>query len=168
MALLGKIEEMKIEVFYTPGQGASDSLMDWLEWKEALVVAKNVLVNEDAFYEGLALGAGQWPVCRKGARVVVGLDYEQIEVLLMPAENVGGGVSVELATGGIPVVIEVAQESAAARAGLQPGDIISGVGGYSAISLSIEQLRNVFGRQDRILAFEIRRDGRTQKLTITP
>jgi hypothetical protein len=161
-----RIKDMKMEVWYVPGEGASDSLMDWLEWKEALVVAKNVKTNEDALYEGMALGAGIWPVCRKGARVVVGLDWEGIEALLAPSTSVGGGVAVELAADGRPVVLEVTAGSAAARAGLQAGDVIATVGGYS--EFSIEQLRNVFGQSERSLAFEVKRDGTLQKLTLTP
>jgi hypothetical protein len=164
----GRIKEMKLEVFYVPGHGACDSLMDWLEWKEALVLAKNVKSNEDAMYEGMALGAGVWPVCRKGKRVVVGLDWEAIEALLAPFESVGGGVAVELAASGEAVVVEVAQESPAGRAGLQAGDVISGLGGYSTLSLSIDQLRNVFGRNDRAFDLQVKRDGRIQSLTLTP
>ena len=157
---------MKLEVFYAPGEGASDSLMDWLERQEIIFVARNVKVDADSLFEGLALGCGRWPVLRKGARRVVGLDWEAIGEMLAPIELVGGGVAIELANDGHPVVLEVAEGSAYERCGLHVGDVIATVGGYSTVS--IEQLRVVFSRQDRCFDFEVRRDGHLQRLTLVP
>jgi S1-C subfamily serine protease len=155
---------MAIEVYVAPGEGASDALLDWLEVEE---VAANVhdVRQESTLAEAIAAGAFPFPVTRVGEEVIRGFDPVRLGYAIFGGEEAGAGVSVAVDHEGRPVVTEVAQGSLAEDAGLEEGDIILDLGGYS--SFSIEQLRNVLGN-GRPITLGVRRGTDRLRLSMPP
>ena len=135
---------MRVEVFVAPGEGASDALMDWLEAQEIRATIRDVRKDEVALAEAISLGATRFPVLRYQGKVVTGFNPPALAKLLRGGEELGSGITVELGSDGRPVVIEVTPGSVGEAAGLQKGDVITELGGYSAFSL--DQLRTALAR----------------------
>jgi C-terminal processing protease CtpA/Prc len=131
---------MAIEVYAAPGQGASDALLDWLEVEEVVANVHDVR-EESTLAEAIAVGAFPFPVTRVGDELIQGFDPVRLSYAIFGGEDAGAGVSVGVDEAGRPVVTEVAPGSLAEDAGLETGDVITDLGGYS--SFSIDQLRNV-------------------------
>ena len=155
---------MAIEVYVAPGEGASDALLDWLEVEE---VAANVhdVRDESTLADAIAVGAFPFPVTRVGDEVIRGFDPVRLGYAIFGGEEAGAGVSVAVDPEGRPVVTEVAEGSLAEDAGLEEGDIILDLGGYS--SFSIEQLRNVLDA-GRPITLGVRRGTDRLRLSMPP
>src|SRR5437588_9557361 len=155
---------MAIQVYVAPGEGASDALLDWLEVEE---VAANVhdVRDESTLADAIAVGAFPFPVTRVGDEVIRGFDPVRLGYAIFGGEEAGAGVSVAVDPEGRPVVTEVAEGSLAEDAGLEEGDIILDLGGYS--SFSIEQLRNVL-EAGRPITLGVRRGSELLRLSLPP
>ena len=132
---------MRVDAFVVPGQGSSDALLDWLQIHEIPARIHDLREDESAVAEAFALGAGRLPVLKRGERSAAGFDPQALLSVLQEGEAVGGGLKVEFDGGGQAVVAQVESDSAAESAGLQPGDVIAELGGYSAFT--VDQLRTV-------------------------
>jgi S1-C subfamily serine protease len=155
---------MTIEVFAVPGEGASDALLDWLEVEE---VAANVhdVREESTLAEAIAAGAFPFPVTVVGQEVIRGFDPVRLGYAIFGGEEAGAGVSVALDPDGRRVVTDVARGSLAEDAGLETGDVIVDLGGYS--SFSIDQLRNVLAA-GRPITLGVRRGADQLRLSMPP
>jgi S1-C subfamily serine protease len=131
---------MAIEVYAAPGEGASDALLDWLEVEEVVANVHDVR-EESTLAEAIAAGAFPFPVTRVGEQLIRGFDPVRLTYAIFGGEDAGAGVSVEIDDAGHPVVTGVVSGSQAEEAGLEPGDVITDLGGYS--SFTVDQLRNV-------------------------
>jgi predicted metalloprotease with PDZ domain len=147
---------MVVEVFAQPGVGSSDALLDLLEYLEVPAVQRDVRRDEEALAEALALGGGVLPVLRRGNQVIAGLDLAAVRQLLSSGAEVGAGLQVELGPEGRPVVIGVEPGSPAENAGLRPGDVIAGLGGYTNFGLS--ELERVLRQARRGVRLTVQRD----------
>lgn len=146
---------MSREVFIQPGVGSSDALIDWLEQHEILVRIHDVTRDESALATAVALGGGRFPVVRVDDQVLVGFLPEQLEAQL-GSHGVSGGLRLETRPGGGVLVREVMPGSVAETAGLQSGDVVVKVGGYT--EFSVDQLRTALERpRASRLAMEVRR-----------
>ena len=155
---------MAIEVYAAPGQGASDALLDWLEVEEVVANVHDVR-DESNLAEAIAAGAFHFPVTRVGDQLIRGFDPVRLTYAIFGGEDAGGGVSVGVDEAGHPVVIEVTPGSLAEDAGLEPGDVITDLGGYS--SFSVVQLRNVLAA-GRPIALGVRRGAEQLRLSMPP
>src|SRR5437588_10457322 len=131
---------MAVEVYVAPGEGASDALLDWLEVEEVVADLHDVR-DESTLAGAIAAGAFPFPVTVVGEEMIRGFDPVRLQYALFGGGEAGAGVSVAVDPDGHPVVTEVAHGSLAEDAGLEHGDVILYLGGYS--SFSIDQLRNV-------------------------
>jgi S1-C subfamily serine protease len=154
---------MAIEVYAAPGQGASDALLDWLEVEEVVADVHDVR-EESTLAEAIAAGAFPFPVTRIGEELIHGFDPVRLTNAIFGGEDAGAGVLVAVDNAGRPVVTSVASDSLASEAGLEPGDVIIDLGGYS--NFSLDQLRNVLAT-GRPITLGIRRDGEQLRLSMS-
>lgn len=131
---------MRIDVYAAPGEGASDALLDWLEKNEVVATVHDVR-GEAELAEALSLGGIRFPMTRVDGRIVRGFDPAAIDSLLHTEDEEGAGIELAVDGEGHPVVAEVAEGSIADAAGLQVGDVIVELSGYS--SFSLDQLEGV-------------------------
>jgi len=81
-------------------------------------------------------------------------------------EEAGAGV-LKVDDDGRPVVTEVAEGSLAEEAGLEPGDVITDLGGYSSFSLDqLDQLRTVLAAR-RLITLGVRRGSEQLRLSVS-
>jgi S1-C subfamily serine protease len=153
---------MAIEVYAAPGQGASDALLDWLEVEEVMANIHDVR-EESTLAEAIALGAFPFPVTKVGEELIQGFDPVRLGYAIFGGEEAGAGVSVAVDEAGRPVVTEVAAGSLADDAGLECGDVIVDLGGYS--SFSVDQLRNVLAT-GRPITLGVRRGDEQLRLSM--
>ena len=143
------------EAFIQPGVGSSDALIDWLEQHEIVVRTHDVTRDEGALATAMALGGGRLPVYRVGDRVVAGFLPDQLEAL-GDRSQVAGGLRLETGPEGGVLVREVLPGSIAETAGLQSGDVVVKLGGYT--QFSVDQFRIALERpRTSRLAMEVRR-----------
>ena len=154
---------MAIEVYAAPGEGASDALLDWLEVEEVVANVHDVR-EESTLAEAIAVGAFPFPVTRVGEEVIRGFDPVRLTHAIFGGEDAGAGVLIEVAAAGRPVVTGVATASVAEDAGLQPGDVITDLGGYS--SFSVDQLRTMLGA-GRPITLGVRRGSERLRLSMS-
>lgn len=154
---------MAIEVYAAPGQGASDALLDWLEVEEVMANVHDVR-EESTLAEAIAAGAFPFPVTKVGKQLIRGFDPVRLSYAIFGGEDAGAGVSVEIDAAGRPVVTDVAVGSLAEDAGLEAGDVITDLGGYS--SFSVDQLRNVLAT-GRPITLGIRRGTEHLRLSMS-
>jgi S1-C subfamily serine protease len=154
---------MGIEVYAAPGQGASDALLDWLEVEEVVADVHDVR-DESTLAQAIAAGAFPFPVTRVGEQLIHGFDPVRLTYAIFGGQDAGAGVLVEVDADGRPVVTEVAADSIAGDAGLQPGDVITDLGGYS--SFSLDQLRSVLGA-GRPITLGVRRGSEQLRLSMS-
>ena len=154
---------MAIEVYAAPGQGASDALLDWLEVEEVMANIHDVR-EESTLAEAIELGAFPFPVTKVGDELIRGFDPVRLGHAIFGGEDAGAGVLVTVDDAGRPVVAEVAPGSLASDAGLEPGDVIIDLGGYS--SFSVDQLRNVLAT-GRPITLGVRRGSEQLRLSMS-
>ncbi|MDQ6919088.1 MAG: PDZ domain-containing protein [Candidatus Dormibacteraeota bacterium] len=154
---------MAIEVYAAPGQGASDALLDWLEVEEVVANVHDVR-EEETLAEAIAAGAFPFPVTMVGDQLIHGFDPVRLTTAIFGGEDAGAGVQVGVDEAGKPVVTSVAPGSLAAEAGLEPGDVIVDLGGYS--NFSFDQLRSVLAT-GRPITLGVRRDGEPLRLSVS-
>jgi S1-C subfamily serine protease len=154
---------MAIEVYAAPGQGASDALLDWLEVEEVVANVHDVR-EEETLAEAIAAGAFPFPVTRVGEEQIWGFDPVRLTNAIFGGEDAGAGVLVTVDEAGRPVVTGVASGSLAEEAGLEPGDVITDLGGHS--SFSLDQLRTVLGK-GRPITLGIRRGDDQLRLSMS-
>jgi S1-C subfamily serine protease len=155
---------MTIEIYASPGEGASDALLDWLQVEEVVANVHDVR-DESTLAEAIAAGAFPFPVTRVGDELIRGFDPVRLGYAIFGGEDAGAGVSVAVDPDGRPVVTEVAQGSLAEDAGLEMGDVIVDLGGYS--SFSVDQLRNVLAA-GRPITLGVRRGSDQLRLSMPP
>lgn len=131
---------MRIDVYAAPGEGASDALLDWLEQNEVVATIHDVRAEAD-LAEALSLGGIRFPMTSVEGRIVRGFDPRALDRLLHPLDESGAGVELAVDGDGHPVVADIAAGSLADSAGLQVGDVIVELSGYS--SFSLDQLEGV-------------------------
>jgi len=153
---------MAIEVYAAPGQGASDALLDWLEVEEVVADVHDVR-DEETLAEAIAAGAFPFPVTRVDGQLIHGFDPARLKHAIFAGEDVGAGVAVTLDEDGRALVTEVAEDSPAEDAGLEPGDVITDLGGYS--SFSLEQLERVLAAR-RPITLGVRRGEEQLRLSL--
>ncbi|HVB77638.1 MAG TPA: PDZ domain-containing protein [Candidatus Nitrosotalea sp.] len=124
---------MAFDVFIQPGVGSSDALLDWLERYEITTQIHDVDNDEGALALALALGGGALPVTRRGGRTVPGYDPQALLALLQP-DPADEGLELIAGSTGEVVVGRVEAGGPAARLGLQEGDVVAELGGYSVFS----------------------------------
>lgn len=155
---------MKIEVYVAPGQGSSDALLDWLEQAEVVAEVHDVR-DESNLAAAIAEGAFPFPATRVGDRLLRGFDPVRLAHAIFGGEDVGAGVAVEVGDDGLPVVTEVAPGSLGDGAGLQSGDVIIDLGGYS--SFSFDQLQRMLSA-GRPITLGVRRGSDRLRLSLAP
>jgi S1-C subfamily serine protease len=155
---------MTIEVYAAPGEGASDALLDWLEVEEVVANVHDVR-DESTLAEAIAAGAFPFPVTLVEQEVIRGFDPVRLGYAIFGAEEAGAGVSVAVDPDGRAVVMDVARGSLAEDAGLETGDVIVYLGGYS--SFSVDQLRNVLAA-GRPITLGVRRGADQLRLSLAP
>jgi len=155
---------MAIEVYAAPGEGASDALLDWLEVEEVVANVHDVR-EESTLAEAIAAGAFPFPVTWVGEEVIRGFDPVRLTYAIFGGEDAGAGVVVEIDETGQPVVTGVTSGSLAEDAGLEAGDVIVDLGGYSAFS--VDQLRNVLAT-GRPITLGVRRGSDQLRLSVPP
>jgi S1-C subfamily serine protease len=89
--------------------------------------------------------------------------------VIFGGEEAGAGV-LKVDDDGRPVVTEVAEGSLAEEAGLEPGDVITDLGGYSSFSLDqldqLDQLRTVLAAR-RLITLGVRRGSEQLRLSVS-
>ena len=154
---------MAIKVYVAPGEGASDALLDWLEAEEVVADVHDVREESD-LAEAIAAGAYPFPVTRVGEELIRGFDPVRLTHAIFGGEDAGAGVLVEVSGDGRTVVTDVTGGSLAEDAGLEPGDVITDLGGYSAFSL--DQLRRVLSA-GRPITLGVRRGTEQLRLSLS-
>ena len=154
---------MRLEAFIAPGEGASDALMDWLEYQEIVPVVRDVRADEEALAVAIALGAGRLPVVKVGDRTVTGFDPSALKLMLEP-KAAGGGISVVPDGSGRLVVQKVDPGGIGEALGLRPGDVVTRLSGYTAFSA--EQLDQALSNPPRTLVLAVRRGGEELELSL--
>jgi S1-C subfamily serine protease len=154
---------MAIEVYAAPGQGASDALLDWLEVEEVVADVHDVR-DGSAMAQAIAAGAFPFPVTRVGDRLIRGFDPVRLKHAIFGGEDAGAGLQVTIGEDGRTMVTDVAGGSPAEDAGLQPGDVITDLGGYSAFS--VEQLERVLTLR-RPITLGVRRGAEHLRLSLS-
>jgi S1-C subfamily serine protease len=154
---------MAIEVYAAPGEGASDALLDWLEVEEVVANVHDVR-EESTLAEAIAAGAFPFPVTKVGEELIRGFDPVRLTYAIFGGEDAGAGVAVEIDDAGRPVVTGVASGSLAEDAGLEPGDVITDLGGYS--SFTVDQLRSVLAT-GRPITLGVRRGSGLLRLSMS-
>ena len=153
---------MAIKVYVAPGEGASDALLDWLEVEEVVADVHDVRDEAD-LAEAIAAGAFPFPVTLVGEELIRGFDPLRLSHAIFGGEDAGAGVLVEVRDGRT-VVTDVTGGSLAEDAGLEPGDVITDLGGYSYFSL--DQLRSVLAA-GRPTTLGVRRGGEQFRLSLS-
>jgi len=153
---------MAIKVYVAPGEGASDALLDWLEVEEVVADVHDVREESD-LAEAIAAGAFPFPVTRVGEELIRGFDPVRLTHAIFGGEDAGAGVLVEVRDGRT-VVTDVTGGSLAEDAGLEPGDVITDLGGYS--SFSLDQLRSVLSA-GRPITLGVRRGAEQLRLSLS-
>ena len=162
----------QITVFVRPGDPASEATLRYLDQRGLAYTKRDVLSDPSATAILFGrLGKVVVPVVQVGERLLVGHDPVQLARFLPRAaadeQHVAFGGSVrtvtaEIATAkGLPAVygVEVGQVkpgSPAEAAGIQPGDVITGIGPYT-VDGGAEQFRR---------AVALRQPGDTMSLTV--
>lgn len=154
---------MAIEVYAAPGQGPSDALLDWLELEEVVADVHDVR-DEATLAEAIAAGAFPFPVTRVGEQMIRGFDPVRLTHAIFGGDDAGAGMLVEIAGDGRTVVTDVTGGSLAEDAGLEPGDVITDLGGYS--SFSLDQLRKVLSA-GRPITLGVRRGSERLRLSLS-
>jgi membrane-associated protease RseP (regulator of RpoE activity) len=161
-----------ITVFVRPGDPASEATLRYLDQRGVAYTKRDVLSDPSATAILFGrLGKVVVPVVQVGERLLVGHDPVQLARFLpreaADEQHVAFGASVRTVTGeiatakGLPAVygVEVGQvkpDSPAAAAGIEPGDIITGIGPYT-LDGGAEQFRR---------AVALRQPGDTMTLTV--
>src|SRR5436305_676217 len=153
---------MAIEVYAAPGQGASDPLLDWLEVEEVVADVRDVR-DESALAQAIAEGAFPFPVTRLGDELIRGFDPVRLKHAIFGGDDAGAGLLVTTHDDGSPLVVNIESGSPADEAGLQPGDVITDLGGYSAFSA--EQLQRVLAGR-RPITLGVRRGDEQLRLSL--
>ncbi|HEV3232186.1 MAG TPA: Uxx-star family glutaredoxin-like (seleno)protein [Candidatus Dormibacteraeota bacterium] len=131
-------------------------------------------------------GQGSVPVIRVGGQVMVGFDPLQLARLLPSAKALGEAIGARVSLGmaaqsltaerasevGLPapfgvVVGPIREGGPAALAGIQPGDVIVGIGSYTLQNLA--QLQGIVGVRNPgdSLTLKVWRDGQEREVTVT-
>ncbi|HEV2952620.1 MAG TPA: PDZ domain-containing protein, partial [Candidatus Dormibacteraeota bacterium] len=155
---------MKYVAFIQPGVGSSDALIDWLEQHEVRVTPRDVTKDESHLAEAIALGGGLMPVLRADDRTVVGFDPEALEDLLVNHGSTVGLVFTSDPSGRV-IVKDVLPGSVGEGAGVQSGDVITKLGGYTIFS--VDQIRTALEhpRAARV-ALEVKRGEEIVRLRV--
>jgi membrane-associated protease RseP (regulator of RpoE activity) len=161
-----------VTVFVRPGDPASEATLRYLDQRGVAYTKRDVLSDPSATAILFGrLGKVVVPVVQVGERLLVGHDPVQLARFLprddSEEQHVAFGASVRTVTGeiasakGLPAVygVEVGQVkpgSPAEAAGIQPGDVITGIGPYT-VDGGADQFRR---------AVALRQPGDTMMLTI--
>jgi S1-C subfamily serine protease len=154
---------MAIEVYAAPGQGSSDALLDWLELEEVVADIHDVR-DESALAEAIAAGAFPFPVTRVGELLIRGFDPVRLSHAIFGGEDAGAGLLVEIGGDGRTVVTDVTDGSLGEDSGVEPGDVITDLGGYS--SFSLDQLRTVLSA-GRPITLGVRRGSEQLRVSLS-
>jgi membrane-associated protease RseP (regulator of RpoE activity) len=172
-----------ITVFVRPGDPASEATLRYLDQRGVAYTKRDVLSDPSATAILFGrLGKVVVPVVQVGERLLVGHDPVQLARFL-PREGSGEqhvafGASVRTVTGeiatakGLPAIygVEVGQVkpgSPAEAAGIQPGDVITGIGPYTVDGGAEQFRRAVALRQPGdTMTLTIWRDGDTSEATV--
>ena len=172
-----------VTVFVRPGDPASEATLRYLDQRGIAYTKRDVLSDPSATAILFGrLGKVVVPVVQVGERLLVGHDPVQLARFLPREESeeqhVAFGASVrsvtaEIATAkGLPAVygVEVGQVkpgSPAEVAGIQPGDVITGIGPYTVDGGADQFRRAVALRQPGdTMALTIWRDGATSEAVV--
>lgn len=161
-----------ITVFVRPGDPACAAVTSYLDKRALPYSTRDVLSDPSASAILFGrLGRVVTPVVQIGERMLAGYDPVQLARFLPAPEDAQAGVSFGAAVRGVTAEIAAAHRlpaaygvevgsvkpgSAAEAAGVRPGDVITGIGGYT-LHGGAEQFRRAVGA---------RRPGDTMQLTL--
>ncbi len=130
----------EVVIYTTPTCGFCRQAKDYLRQKNIPFIEKDVSVDRNAAYEMIRISGQQGvPVIRVGNEIIIGFDRKRLDRVLQSAAEGKASLGVSVADssrialehGVVPIfgayVGRVAAGSAAERAGLRPGDIITEV-----------------------------------------